>query len=385
MLVLLAGVLFGVGAYTYLAFRFSYVLLGVTLVFVPWTRWTALAGRRAGAIRGVRWSPLVAFAVTIALVALPLVAFALRQPEAFSSRVRHVSVLAAEDPPRALWNSAARTAGMFFVHGDRNPRHSPGQAPVLPWSVSPFFALGILVAVATAIRRPGEVARGETQNVGPAHLLGGRGPALFLLCWLVILALPVVLTARGVPHALRSIGMLPAAFMLAARGVIAAADALGRLHPKAALALAGCVVSAAAFQGFRAYFVDWARDPLVRESFRQDLVEKAAYLQTQAAGAGAYVIANGRGLPAPYPHGLPMPAQTLLFLLHEECVWPARTGACPRFVRPEELDSLLVDAHRPNVFVLLRDDSPDASRLSNRFPGGVWRRLKDSSVYLWPR
>jgi hypothetical protein len=40
---------------------------------------------------------------------------------------------------------------------------------------------------------------------------------------------------------------------------------------------------------------------------------------------------------------------------------------------------------RPNAFVLLKDDAPEASLLSRRFPQGVWRRVGDSTVYTWPR
>jgi len=80
-----------------------------------------------------------------------------------------------------------------------------------------------------------------------------------------------------------------------------------------------------------------------------------------------------------------MPAQTLLFLLHEDCARGAPAIACPTFVRPEAIESLEVDPLRPNAFVLLKDDAPEASLLSRRFPQGVWRRVGDSTVYTWPR
>ncbi len=379
-LVLLAGALFGLGVYSYIAFRAAFLLLAATLLLVPRESWPSAAGTLRTA-RRARWWPLGGFLAVIGIVSLPLLAYAIRQPEAFGSRVRHVSILAAEDPPAALWQSAVSTAGMFFLKGDSNPRHSYRRAPVLPTAVSPFFALGLALAV-TRMAVPRSGARGEPRG---SRLLGERRAAAFLLAWLAIMALPALLTGRGVPHALRSIGMLPAVFVLAAVGLIFAGDALGRLHRAAPLVLAVSVVGVAALQGFRAYFSDWGPDPLVREVFREDLVEKAAYLRTLSPASGAYVLANGRGLPVPYPDGLPMPAQTLLFLLHDDCMRPAPTIACPVFVRPEALDLLAVDPGRPNAFVLLRDDAPEASRLSRRFPHGVWRRLEHSLVYTWPR
>jgi hypothetical protein len=247
--------------------------------------------------------------------------------------------------------------------------------------VSPFFGLGLALVVKRALAP----RRGEQADALSSALPGNRRRAAFLLCWLAIMALPVVLTGRGVPHALRSIGMLPAVFILAASGLVAAADAAGRLHRRVAPVLTACVVVAAAVQGYRAYFVDWGSNPFLREAFRQDLVEKAQYLKTRSSPSRAYVIANGRGLPAPYPDGPPMPAQTLLFLLHDACARPDPVIACPTFVRPEDVESLDVDPLRPTAFVLLKDDTPEASRLSRRFPQGVWRRFGDTMVYGWPR
>jgi 4-amino-4-deoxy-L-arabinose transferase-like glycosyltransferase len=379
--VILAGVLFGVGAYTYVAFRAAFVLLAVTLLLVPREGWPAAAGTRSRGPHLARgWLP-GAFLVTVGLVALPLVTFSLRHPDEFDFRLRRVSVMAAEDAPEALWRSTFLTARMFFVRGDGNPRHSYRRAPVLPLVVSPFFGLGLALAVKRAVSS----RKGGRAEARPSSLLGDRRRALFLLSWMAIMALPVVLTGRGVPHALRSIGMLPAVFILAASGLVAVADAAGRIHRVAPLALSLCVVGAAAVQGYRAYFVEWGGDPSLREAFRQDLVEKAEYLKTLSSAARAYVVANGRGLPAPYPDGPPMPAQTLLFLLHEDCARPAPAIACPTFVSPPGMDSLEVDPRRPNAFVLLKDDSREASRLSRRFPRGVWRRLDDSTVYTWPR
>jgi 4-amino-4-deoxy-L-arabinose transferase-like glycosyltransferase len=377
--VILAGALFGLGAYTYVAFRAAFLLLAATLPLVPRESWPA--GTRSAAVPFARgWLP-AALLIVAGVVALPLAAFSLRQPDEFGARVRRVSVMAAEDPRGALWRSTVLTAKMFFVRGDDNPRHSHRKAPVLPLAVSPFFGLGLALAVKHAVR-PRRGGRAEALR---SPLPGDRRRAVFLLSWMVIMALPVVLTGRGVPNALRSIGMLPAVFILATGGLVAVADAGARIHRMAPLALSMCVVGAAAVQGYRAYFVEWGRDPFLREAFRQDLVEKAAYLKTVSSASRAYVIANGPGLPVPYPDGVPIPAQTLLFLLHEDCTQPAPAIACPTFVRPEAIESLEVDPLRPNVFVLLKDASPEASRLSRRFAGGTWHRLRDSRVYTWPR
>ncbi len=378
---LVAGALFGLGAYTYIAFRAAFLLLAALLLLAPRETWPAASGARCERVPGVRWWPLGAFLVAVGIVAAPLVSYSLREPDVFSSRVRHVSILAAKDPGLALWRSSVLTGGMFFLRGDGNPRHSPQKAPVLPLAVSPFFALGVVTAVKrAAIRR-----RGGREDASRASPLSEPRRAAFMLLWIVIMALPAVLSGRGLPHALRSIGMLPAVFILAASGLAAAGDALGRLDRRAPIAFVSCLVGIAALQGFRTYFVQWGSDPLVRMAFRQDLVEKAAYLRTLSPDSEAYLIANGRGLPVPYPNGFPMAAQTLIFLLHGDCCRPAPRIACPAFVWPSALDRLNVDPHRRNVFMLLRDDAPEAREVPRRFPHGVWYALKDTSVYVWPR
>jgi hypothetical protein len=364
---------------TYVAFRAAFLLLGVTFLLLPRGSWPAIPAPRG--LSFARGQLPSAFLLVIGVVALPLIAFSVRQPDAFGARVRWVSVMAAEQPGKALWRGAALTGQMFFTSGDANPRHSHRKAPVLPPAVSPFFGLGLALALRHAFRPR------ESERAAPASatIQGDRRRAAFVLCWMVIMALPVVLTGRGVPHALRSIGMLPAAHMLAACGLLTAARAAGRFHRRAALPVVICAATAAAAQGYRAYFVDWGRDPFLGEESREDLVEKARYLETRSAASRAYVIANGRGLPVPYPDGPPMPAQTLLFLLHDHCTQPVPAIACPTFVRPEHIETLAVDSWRPNAFLLLKDDAPEASQLARRFPHGVWRRLGHSALYAWPR
>ena len=116
-------------------------------------------------------------------------------------------------------NSAASTASVFVAnykkhlsldfllrHGDVNPRHNPGGGML---SRTEFGAavLGV-IALGVGIR---------------------RWPNAFLLWWLVIAPIPASLTAQGIPHAVRTLSLLPLPQILAAVGICAVASLEGRL------------------------------------------------------------------------------------------------------------------------------------------------------------
>ncbi len=377
---LLAGVLFGAGVYTYIAFRAALLLLGIFLLFAAYgMRPTARGTGGWEASEGAtRWK-LGGLIAAAALVALPLTLYFAGNPEALVKRARRVSVFVAEDPARVAAQNTLKTLGMFFVRGDRNVRHNHPGAPMLPVTVSPLFALGL----ARALREATAGGRRSGPPSGSSPPLSPRGTALFLLGWLGIMMLPAVLAARGAPHALRSLGMLPAVLLLAARGADTALVLIGRLGKSLTLAFGLCLVAATTLTSYRSYFVTWAEDPAVKAAFRQDLVSMASYLQSLPGGTRSYVVANDKGLPEPDPEGLPMPVQTLVFLLHEPC---SHGGAgCPTFVSPSALDSLAVDRDRPSSFAFMRDEGGERDQVAALLPGGVWRRSAGFLVYSWPR
>jgi hypothetical protein len=84
--VILAGALFGLGAYTYIAFRAAFLLLATTLLLVPRESWPAAGGTGETTRPFARGWLVGAFLVVVGVVTLPLVAFSFRQPDEFGSR-----------------------------------------------------------------------------------------------------------------------------------------------------------------------------------------------------------------------------------------------------------------------------------------------------------
>lgn len=85
---------------------------------------------------------------------------------------------------------------MFNLRGDLNWRQNISGSPQLLLPVGLLFLLGIWVAL-----------RGSGRETGLKNRL--LNSYSFPLWWIAIMLLPEELTAEGIPHALRSIGVLP--------------------------------------------------------------------------------------------------------------------------------------------------------------------------------
>jgi len=220
-----AGLLCGLSANTYLAVR------AFPLVLLPFAMWVVLtwdlcrvgrappplapSGRSPprGGRGGRRWLRLGQFVLfgLAALVALaPLGLFFLRNPEYFSIRMGQASTLDPEIHGGDLWGTLGQVTlkalGMFTVRGDDNPLYNTPGKPVFGPLLGAAFYLGLLACLWYAIRSPGHRA---------------RTPYLLILVWLPVMMIPNVLGARGVPHALRSMGMMPAVYYVPALGMVA--------------------------------------------------------------------------------------------------------------------------------------------------------------------
>jgi 4-amino-4-deoxy-L-arabinose transferase-like glycosyltransferase len=237
-----AGVIYGLGFYTYIAYRATPLLLAFLL-------------RRATArVRRL-------FSLTAAAVAAPLALYFARHPRAFWERSGGISVLHNPHPAAELLLNTWRTARMFFRRGDLNWRHNIAYRAELYWPVAALFALGVLLAAVRVYR-----SRGHK----------GAAPYSLPLAWLAMAALPVVLSDEMLPHALRSLLMTPAVFLLAAVGAHQAyAWLAARFGPRAAGAAVAVILIWLAWEPWHSYFDVWARNPNVPPAFDAATVDLA--------------------------------------------------------------------------------------------------------------
>lgn len=284
LLFLLAGATYGLGMHSYIAYRATPLL--VLLVF--W--WL---GKNHGWKRAVK--ALTCFAAGALIVSLPLIAYFTTHPEDFFGRTTQLSVFSSSAPLKDLaWNTM-KTVQMFFFVGDGNARHNLPYAPQLFPIVGFFFAVALVEGASRLVSRRGK------------NLV-----FLFLVSWLAITALPVVISNEGIPHALRAIIMIPAAYLLAGFGIWSAWKLLiRRIDARVIFTFFSLLFLITFFNAYYSYFFLWGENKDTRNAFSAPYVETANFVNALPKSIPKYIIVDAGGVDV---RGVPMPAQTVMFL-----------------------------------------------------------------------
>ncbi len=357
---LLGGALLGLTFYTYTSGRMAAPLFALLalLTFLQPVR-LGIARRRTLQASGI--VGLAAF-----VVALPLGLYFLAHPDSFSGRAAIVSIYSAEFAPDGplitLGRNIAKTAAMFLFEGDGNKRHNPAQLPAFDLLLGIWLYAGALLAL----------------------VQWRRLPQLFWLLWALLLAAPALLSAEGMPHALRTIGMMPAVYALAVSALLWVASLLpgrwqqwGRLLPVPFLLFSSV-------QGVRGYFAAWEQPERFRAAFLTDYVELGQALATQPDDAlwlltlsPAYGVFEER-------------LETIDFFVREQV--PVRALLLERSTFAQALSGAL--GGERTVHVLRPYDAPDLSETSFVFLDAkgmadfvlrrTGRRLDDGEIKGFP-
>ena len=264
-----AGALYGLSFYSYVAVRFTPVpLLGLGVYLLCIRRGRDL------------WPGVLCFAGGALLCLLPLAIYTLGHWHVVMGRPSQVSII---NPAvnggafwRTLWSHVVRTMGMFFVRGDTIARHNvPGR---------PVFTVPLGAAMVLGTARAGVRARG-----------GDAGSALVLV-WLAGMLVPTV-AAADAPHFLRAVGILPVLAILPALGIETLLDAHVqkgyRVYPAILIALA---LAYGLGSTVRDYFVDYAQSADTRYAFESAAVELASEIN-RFTGTGWDGQALNDGIP----------------------------------------------------------------------------------------
>ncbi len=304
-----AGVLAGLGFYTYTAYRIAPLMI-IVLFIAYWSylKKTFDHGKyehaRNQLLRGFALMMIVAF-----VIALPLGFYFLDHPEQFMEQ-SGLSVFNQANPLQALSQSVVQTLGMFNFSGDWNNRHNIPGAPMLPWPIGIFFIIGFIKELGHWIER-------KHGHFSPLHT--------FLFAWFVVMLLPGFLSVQA-PHALRTIGVLPVIMIFTGRGIWWLFKWIGAwrdsTHPAqpwqsrhmidiGAVAALVMLLLAMGVYEYNRYFNVWAKDPSTAGAFNQNYVDLAAQINALPDATPKYVIVKA---PALLANGLPVSAETVLFL-----------------------------------------------------------------------
>ncbi len=207
---------------------------------------------------------------------------------------------------------------------------------------------------------------------------------LFLWTWVAIMLIPEVVSSEGIPHALRSLVVIPAVMIFAALGfeliISKTSNWLNKKmeqHPenlqqllrikKELVALLFIFLLAIAVEAYNQYFMRWAPNPNIAAAFNENYAELGRYLNTLPASVPKYVIVNTGGVGV---RGIPMPAQTVMFITKTFLPeWQAQKNIF--YVLPENLDSFAQEANQNEhlYITMLEIDHFLRQTLKQKIPG----------------
>ena len=280
----IGGLIFGLGLHTYIAFRIAPLVLIVMLAVLMLTRENFLREY---------WKSLLAFCLCAFATASPMLyTFFIAHPEYWQSRTSEISVFNPQvnhgDLILTLLKTLALGLGKYNFWGDQNWRQNFPPYPILDPLTGMAFLFGIIYAIGRFFHL---LTIRFTRKI--------RDPRLeiyaFLLSLFFIMLIPEVLAAEGNPHALRSIGTMPAVFILAALTFNFFWE-YGQKHTatfrKVTISLLLLMlVSIGLFNAVK-YEIVWPVQPQTAEAFDKSLIEITTYLHTLPANQQKFIIAE---------------------------------------------------------------------------------------------
>lgn len=291
----LAGIVYGLGFYTYIAYRVTPILF---LLFIPF--FYTLTGF---------WKRTALFIVVTFIVAAPLGWYFATVPGSFFGRTAEISVTSAANPVHDLAVNIVKEALMFNYHGDYNWRQNVSGAPELFWPVGILFLIGIVLSIYFIVKRARKkYITAENEKLFPQFGI------LLTFAWLIFGILPAAASDEGIPHALRSILALAPALIFATLGGVWLYRIIEK-HWNAAWAksLAVAFIIVVAGWGYYDYFIVWAQNPNVPGAFSANYVTIGQEINALPASIPKYVVVNAGGVLA---RGIPVPAETTMFITH---------------------------------------------------------------------
>jgi len=359
-----SGIFFGLGFYTYISYRFV-VLLGL-IYFACW--WIIYKKQNA---QKEFFRIVLICLVFMFLTALPLGLYFLKNPGDFFGRAAGVSVLNDKNPLQALGKSVALTLGMFNFYGDSNWRHNFSGAPELLWPVGLFFLLGF----ALSVRDLYFSIREKNYLKVSCYIL--------LLGWFFILLLPCFLSSEGIPHALRAIGVIPAVYIFAGIGSFAIYKFLKKSYrTKKQLIVFYCLIFLFLIiltgAELSRYFYEWGKNKEVYGAYNQDLVNLGNYVNSLPDSTQKYVIVNTGGVLVPLEGGIPMPAQTPIFI--ERLKYKEHRAT---YVKPEDIEIMVksIDRKKDTTIILMNYNNDLGGKMISLFPLGIFEQKEGFWVF----
>ncbi len=249
------GLMFGLGFHSYIAYRIAPALLIFPLALF---------------IKKAHENPkhcalcIPALFILFAIIAgIPLGLYYIEHPGDFFGRTSQISIFSGGHLIRDFFLNTGKTIGMFFFAGDFNWRHNFAGAPALWWPVALLFLVGIVQTI--------------------------RKKYFLLMAWFLLMMLPVIISSEGIPHALRSIILIPVVFAMVGIG----AEYVSELFPRRVTTIGFFILALLViWHSYNTYFIKWANRPEVKAAFETELYDTGLYLNSLPENIRKYVVTD---------------------------------------------------------------------------------------------
>jgi len=279
-----AGLIFGLGFHTYIAFRIAPIIVVILLFSILIIRKNFL---------GNFWKQILVFGVTTFLSLSPILYEFYTHPEYLQSRSASVSIFSPEINEGNLLLTALRSFSLSLVKynfwGDQNWRHNYPPYPILDPIMGIFFLAGLLYIIFKIFHLSWLRFK---HNIHDEKLY----LYFFILALFFIMLTPEFLTAEGLPHALRSIGTLPAVMIIT---TIPFLWLLGKISKNTnfsiKLTIFSILIASLAFIALfnpLKYFIFFKNNPKQHSSFNANLKDIAYHLKTIPDKTKKYVLSG---------------------------------------------------------------------------------------------
>jgi len=286
---IIGGIFFGLGFYSYIAYRvLPFLFLLFILFFYKERKF---------------WKITLTFIVATAIAAAPLGLYFSHNPADFLGRTSQISIFNSPTPIHNLAVNTVKTLGMFNFQGDGNFRHNFAGEAELYWPVGILFIIGVLLLL-------GWLAKGIKKGV----MNKDNFPVAAIFGWMILAMLPVIVSDEGLPHALRAILMVPPVFILAGLGgeyVFRKFKEHSRTFRRFSFVFALVFLILLSANVYEKYFISWADNINVQGAFAADDVEMGNVINTLPKESPKYILVESGGV---LVNGIPMPAQTVMFM-----------------------------------------------------------------------
>ncbi|KKQ15390.1 MAG: hypothetical protein US25_C0006G0018 [Candidatus Moranbacteria bacterium GW2011_GWE1_36_7] len=346
---IIAGLIYGLGVHTYIAFRVSPIVLVVFLVSLMITRKNFLHDY---------WKHVLIFAFAMLVTASPmLLDFFYYNPQHYASRTSVISVFNPATNGGNLPATIAKTFSLslqkYFGMGDLNMRHNYPPYPLLNPIVAITFLLGLIHVIRKcfyyAWTRFTKGERNERMDI-----------YVFLLSWFLILLIPEFLANEGNPHALRSIGTIPVAMIISTIPFLWIIKKYSNFGHAYKIFTISALIGGFLFIGLAdpiKYFVFFANSPKQHAVFEANTRAISDHIRILPLDEKKYIVTGS------------MPRLTISYL----------NPTLPNtfYIYPHEIDTIKIGANEKAEIIFTSWDWNSINSIRTRIPGLTFQEHKN--------